>query len=75
MDPIFERIKPGGGIEIPKQMMKSLHLTVGEEIELRVKDRKLLIEPHKDPVDELTGSISLKDPKIIDEIIESEDWL
>ncbi len=75
MDVIYEKIKPNRNIEIPEEIMKKLHLKVGEKVELRVEDKGLMIHLHKDPIDELTGSISLKDTKLIDEIIESEDWL
>lgn len=75
MDVIYEKIKPNRNIEIPEEIMKKLHLKIGEKVELRVEDKRLMIHLHKDPIDELTGSISLKDTKLIDEIIESEDWL
>jgi len=75
MDVIYEKIKPNGDIHLPKSVLANLGLKVGEEVELSLEDKRLMIQPHKDPIDELTGSISLKDPKLIDEIIESEDWL
>lgn len=75
MDVIYEKIKPNRKVEIPEEILKRLHLGVGEEIEFMVEDKRLIIQLHKDPIDELTGSISLKDIKLIDEIIESEDWL
>jgi len=72
MDPIFERIKPNGDIELPKQIMKTLHLKVGEEVELRVKDRKVLIKPRRSIVDEMAGAIKL-DQKTAEEIIDSKE--
>lgn len=73
MDVIYEKIKPNRRIEIPEEMMKRLGLKVGEEIELRVVDRKVLIRPSRSIVDELTGIIKV-DPKIVDEVVENEDF-
>jgi len=73
MDPIFERIKPNGDIELPKQIMESLHLKVGEEVELRVRDREVLIKPARSVVEELTGIVTA-DSDIVDEIIENEEY-
>ena len=72
MDVIYEKIKPGGEIEIPEEIMKRLHLKVGEEVALSVTDRKLLIKPAKSIVDEITGAIEI-DPKIGKRIIEDEE--
>ena len=69
---IHERIKPNGGIHIPKSVLAELGLKVGEEIELRVVDRKLLIEPMKIGVDELSGSLRI-DSKLVDELVEKEE--
>lgn len=69
---IHERIKPSGDIHIPKSILSDLGLRVGEEIELRVVDRKVLIEPMKMGVDELSGSLRI-DSKLIDELIEKEE--
>jgi len=69
---IHERIKPNGGIHIPKSVLAELGLKVGEEIELRVVDRKLLIEPMKMGVDELSGSLRI-DSKLVDELVEKEE--
>lgn len=72
MDPIFERIKPGGEIELPKEIMKSLHLKVGGQVELMLKDRTVLIKPKRSIVDEITGVIEL-DQKTAEEIIDSKE--
>ncbi len=72
MEPIFERIKPGGEIELPKEIMKSLHLRVGEEVELRVRDKEVLIRTGKSIVDKITGAIEI-DPEIGRRIIEDEE--
>jgi len=69
---IHERIKPNGGIHIPKSVLAELGLKVGGEIELRVVDRKLLIEPMKMGVDELSGSLRI-DSKLVDELVEKEE--
>jgi len=69
---IHERIKPNGGIHIPKSVLAELGLKVGEEIELRVVDRKLLIEPSRSIVDELSGIIKI-DSKLAEEIIEDKE--
>jgi len=73
MDPIFERIKPNGDIELPKQIMKTLHLKVGEKVELRVRDREVLIKPARSVVEELTGIVKA-DSDVVDEVIENEEY-
>ncbi len=84
LKPYVEKIGPNGEIKIPGDYLKTLGLCPGEEVELRLEDGHLLVEPlkgvpaHKkkgikDPVEALTGSIPLDDPKLIDEIVESED--
>ncbi len=57
---------------MPKSVLAELGLKVGEEIELRVVDRKLLIEPMKMGVDELSGSLRI-DSKLVDELVEKEE--
>jgi hypothetical protein len=42
---------------------------------LNVKDGEILIKPAKDIAKRLAGSIALDDVDLIDEIVESEDWL
>jgi len=74
MDIIYEKIKPGGEIEIPEEIMKRLHLKVGEEVALSVTDRKLLIKPAKSVIDEVVGTAKLKDAKLIDKIIEETEF-
>ncbi len=73
MDVIYEKIKPNRNIEIPEEIMKKLHLRVGEEVELRVVDRKVLIESTKDPIESLRGMIKLDD-KTIKQIIKSPEF-
>jgi len=70
---IHERIKPNGDIHLPKSVLANLGLKVGEEVELRVMGRKVLIEPSRSVVDELSGIIKV-DSRIVDEIIENEEF-
>lgn len=74
MDIIYEKIKPDRKIEIPEEIMKRLHLKVGEEVALSVTDRKLLIKPAKSVIDEVVGTAKLKDAKLIDKIIEETEF-
>ncbi len=67
---LIREIKPNRMIEIPEEVMKRLHLGVGEKIVLSVKDRELLIKPAKSVVDEVVGTAKLEDTKLIDKIIE-----
>jgi len=69
---IHERIKPNGDIHLPDSILTSLGLDVGEEIELRVIDQKVLIEPMRMETDELSGSLKL-DQKLVDELVEREE--
>jgi len=73
MDVIYEKIKPNGDIHLPKSVLANLGLKVGEEVELRVMGRKVLIEPSRSVVDELSGIIKV-DSRIVDEIIENEEF-
>jgi antitoxin component of MazEF toxin-antitoxin module len=45
MEAVRERIQPGGMIQIPQQLMKSLGLAEGDEISLRTDAAKLVIVP------------------------------
>jgi antitoxin component of MazEF toxin-antitoxin module len=71
---IYKKIKPNREIELPEEVMKRLHLKVGEKIALSVKNRRLLIKPAKSVVDEVVGAAKLKDTKIIDKIIEDTEF-
>lgn len=79
-----QKLGPHGEVTIPPDYLKELGLYPGEEVELRLAGKDLLLSPVKeaiayknksikDPVKALTGSIPIDDPKLIDEIIESED--
>jgi len=79
MDPIFERIKPNGDIRLPKSVLEPLKLKAGEKVMLNVRGNEIHIKPaearKKNITKRITGSIKLHNPKLIDEIINSEDWL
>jgi len=78
-----EKLGQHGEIRIPEHYLKEMGLYPGGEVEFRLMGRKLLLEPVKetqtdkkpleDPLEALTGSIPLDDPKLIDEIVESEE--
>ena len=68
-------IRKGGIIELPNSVLSELGLSEGEKVALRVKDGKILIKPVKNITGRLAGSIKLDDTELIDEIVESEDWL
>jgi|GEM_PF-3355765 len=74
------KLSPTGEIKIPKPVLLSAGLK-GEVIlktrnhEVLIKSIDSKIKSTKDPVEKISGSINLSDPKIIDEIVESDDWL
>jgi len=68
-------VKKGGIIEIPNSVMAELGISEGKKLFLNVKDGTILINPAKNIAARLAGSIALDDVDLIDEIIESEDWL
>lgn len=68
-------VKKGGIIELPNSVMVELGLSEGKKVFLNVKDGEILIKPVKDIAKRLAGSIALDDVDLIDEIVESEDWL
>jgi AbrB family looped-hinge helix DNA binding protein len=68
-------VKKGGIIELPNSIMAELGISEGKKVFLNVKDGKILIKPAKDTAERLAGSIALDDVNLIDEIVESEDWL
>ena len=68
-------VKKGGIIELPNSIMVELGLSEGKKVFLNVKDGEILIKPAKDTAKRLAGSIALGDVDLIDEIVESEDWL
>ena len=68
-------VKKGSIIELPNSFMVELGLSEGKKVFLNVKDGEILIKPAKDIAKRLEGSIALDDVDLIDEIVESEDWL
>jgi bifunctional DNA-binding transcriptional regulator/antitoxin component of YhaV-PrlF toxin-antitoxin module len=79
-----EKISQDGEVKIPKDYQKELGLYPGAEVQFRREGGRLLIErvkeavadkqrPTRDPVDELTGLIPVEDPKLIDELLATED--
>lgn len=73
-----KRVGRNGEIKIPRDYMKALCLSPGQEVKLKLMDNRLLIEPVKevvvskkeslkDPVEALTGALPL-DKKLIEEI-------
>jgi len=55
--------------------MAELGISEGRKVFLNIKDGKILINPAKNIAERLAGSIVINDVDLIDEIIESEDWL
>lgn len=55
MEVAHTKIKKKGEIEIPEQILKKLGLKAGEEVELKLEERGILVKPSKSFVDELTG--------------------
>lgn len=68
-------IRKGGIIELPNSVMAELGISEGKKVSLKVRDGEILIKPAKNITERLSGSIELDDPDLIDEIVESEDWL
>lgn len=68
-------VQKGGIIELPNSIMVELGISEGKKVSLKVKDGKILIKPAQNITERLAGSIELDNPDLIDEIVESEDWL
>lgn len=79
-----KKVDPNGEIRISGDYLKELGLYPGEEFALRISEKRLLIEPvkeavaykkghQKSAVDGLVGLIPVGDPKLIDELLASED--
>lgn len=74
MEPIFGKVKQHGEIELPNNIMKRLKLKVGEQIEFRIIDKKLIIRPRRSIVNDVIGAVELKDTRIIDKIINDTEF-
>lgn len=84
-----EKIGQNGEIKIPPGYLKSLGLYPGEEVELKLAGRHLLVEPVKEavaykkksrkgadipsPLQQLTGILEIDDPDV-EELIAKEAW-
>lgn len=68
-------IQKGGVIELPSSILTELGLVEGKKVALKVRNGEIHIKPIKNITGRLAGAIKLDDVKLIDEIVESEDWL
>ncbi len=68
-------VKKGGIIELPSSILSEIDLCEGKRVAWSVKDGELIVKPIKSLTDKLVGWIKLDDQKLIEDIIESEDWL
>jgi antitoxin component of MazEF toxin-antitoxin module len=68
-------IRKGGVLELPSSILSELGLGKGKKVALSVREGEILIKPVKSITEELTDSIKLDDVNLIEEIIDSEDWL
>ncbi|MBC8521162.1 MAG: AbrB/MazE/SpoVT family DNA-binding domain-containing protein [Candidatus Syntrophoarchaeum sp.] len=73
MEKVIEKIKPYGEIRIPKGFLDILGVKTGESVELTIADKKVLIEPSKDPIKSLRGLVKL-DKETSKKIIESPEF-
>jgi len=64
METIIEKVRKGGGLTIPQNVLNSIGLTEGDEVLLRKDGRKLMVEPA------LQRKRITIDPDIIDELVE-----
>ncbi|VVB67517.1 Uncharacterised protein [uncultured archaeon] len=62
-------------IELPSSILSEMGLSEGKRVALSIKDGEILVKPVKSITERLTDSIKLDDQKLIEEIIESEDYL
>lgn len=75
MQTVAERIGPKGEIKLPKHVLEALGVKIGEEVILAIKDRAVLIKSAQNLTEKITETIKLDDQKLIEEIVESEEWL
>ncbi len=68
-------IKKGGIIELPEALMSKLGLTIGKKVVLSIRDKELLLKPVENITERITDSIKLEDKKLIEEIVETEEWV
>ncbi len=68
-------IRKGGIIELPEIVLTKLGLTTGKKVDLSIKDHELLIRPVENVTNKITDSIKLDNAKLIEAIVDTEDWL
>jgi antitoxin component of MazEF toxin-antitoxin module len=68
-------IRKGGLLELPSSILSEIGLCEGRRVALTVKDGEIHIKPVESLTDQLIGSIKLDDQKLIEKMIESDDWL
>lgn len=68
MEVIKEKIKQNSEVQIPKKIMETLRLRVGEEVKLRVEGNKLIVEPER----VVRGKLRIGQ-EIVDELVENEE--
>jgi antitoxin component of MazEF toxin-antitoxin module len=68
-------IRKGGIIEFPSSILSEIGLSEGKRVALSIKGGEILVKPVKTITEQLTDSIKLDDQELIEEIIESEDYL
>jgi bifunctional DNA-binding transcriptional regulator/antitoxin component of YhaV-PrlF toxin-antitoxin module len=75
MQTLAEKIGQNGEIKLPQPALEALGVKIGEEVILAIKDRAVLIKSAQSLTATITDSIKLNDPKLIEEVVESEEWL
>ncbi len=84
LKPCVEKVGQNGEIRIPSDYLKTLGLCPGEEVELKLEDGHLLVEPKKkgrslkeagpkSPLKQLTGILEIDDPDV-ERLITKEAW-
>lgn len=68
-------IRKGGMIELPEIIVTKLGLTDGKKVALYLKDHELLIRPVENVTKKITDSMKLDNVRLIEEIVETEEWL
>ena len=68
-------VQKGGVIELPNSVLVEFGIIEGKKLSIKVRDGEILIKPAKNITERLAGSIELDRIELIDEIVESEDWL
>ena len=69
METVVEKVKKGGILTIPQNVLNSIGLTEGDEVLLRKDGRKLMVEPA------LQRKRIAINPDIIDELVDHEYFL